>query len=499
MTLTQSLTDYVRAAFSGLYVQTVEPDEALREIASLCQSQAWRLVTWDLNRGLTLPNSAADLARDHLATDPLAVVRTLSSLADPEIPTLCVLRGFHRFLGSPEMIQTLEQPLQLGKVHRTFVVVLAPIVQLPVELERLFVVLEHELPDRAQLAAIARDMATEVGDAPEGLAFEALLDAAAGLTRYEAEGAYALSLARHNQLRPDVLWDLKAQTLLKHGVLSLHRGGDTFEQLGGLAAIKAFCKRSLLPRERPDPRRRPRGILMLGVPGTGKSAFARSLGAETGRPTLNLDIGALLGSLVGQTEQNIRQALRIADAMAPAILFCDEIDKALAGVTGSGQGDSGVSARLFGTLLTWLSDRTSDVYVVATCNDIGRLPPEFARSERFDAVFFLDLPTALERQAIWNLYLPLFELDLQQPRPADEGWTGAEVRACCRLAALLDLPLVEAARYIVPVAATAAESVERLRSWASGRCLSANVPGLYQRSDSAANSRRRVRRDPSAN
>ncbi len=167
MTLTQSLTDYVRAAFSGLYVQTVEPDEALREIAALCQSQAWRLVTWDLNRGLTLPNSAADLARDHLATDPLAVVRTLSSLADPEIPTLCVLRGFHRFLGSPEMIQTLEQQLQLGKVHRTFVVVLAPIVQLPVELERLFVVLEHELPDRAQLAAIARDMATEVGDAPK--------------------------------------------------------------------------------------------------------------------------------------------------------------------------------------------------------------------------------------------------------------------------------------------------------------------------------------------
>lgn len=238
---------------------------------------------------------------------------------------------------------------------------------------------------------------------------------------------------------------------------------------------------------------------MLGVPGTGKSAFARSLGAETGRPTLILDIGALLGSLVGQTEQNIRQALRVADAMAPAILFCDEIDKALAGVTGSGKGDSGVSARLFGTLLTWLNDRTSDVYVVATCNDISRLPPEFARSERFDAVFFLDLPTAIERQAIWNLYLPQFELDTRQTRPTDEGWTGAEVRACCRLAALLDLPLVEAARYIVPVSATAAESVERLRSWASGRCLSANVPGLYQRSEPAASPRRRVRRDPSAN
>src|SRR5439155_9516439 len=133
---------------------------------------------------------------------------------------------------------------------------------------------------------------------------------------------------------------------------------------------------------------------LLGVPGTGTSCFARALGNEAGRPTLLLDVGALDGSLVGQTEQNVRQALRVIDALAPCVAFLDEVEKALAGAGGTG--DSGVATRLFGTLLTYLSDHESDVFVVATSNDISRLPPEFARAERWDAVYFLDLPTAPE-------------------------------------------------------------------------------------------------------
>jgi len=213
------------------------------------------------------------------------------------------------------------------------------------------------------------------------------------------------------------------------------------------------------------------------------------LGTETGRPTLLLDVGMLFGSLVGQTEQNVRQALRIAEAMAPCILFIDEIEKGLSGVGGAS--DSGVSSRLFGTFLTWLNDHHSEVYVVATCNDISRLPPEFSRAERFDGIFFLDLPSAEEKTAIWSLYREQYELDAEQAQPADEHWTGAEIRACCRLAALLDVPLKEAARQIVPVAVTATESVERLRTWASGRCLSAETPGLYGRSVTTAEGPRR--------
>jgi SpoVK/Ycf46/Vps4 family AAA+-type ATPase len=235
-------------------------------------------------------------------------------------------------------------------------------------------------------------------------------------------------------------------------------------------------------------------VLLLSPPGCGKSEFCKALGNETGRPTLILDVGALYGSLVGQTEQRVREALRIADASSPAILFVDECEKALAGA--GGQADGGVSTRLFGTLLTYLSDHTSDVFVVMTANDISKLPPEFVRAERFDAVFFLDLPGSAERDSIWPLYLKRYALEEKQRRPCDQDWTGAEIHACCRLAALLDVPLSEAAKNVVPVAVTAAESVQRLREWARGRCLDAARPGIYggARQGGMAESARRVTR-----
>jgi len=353
--------------------------------------------------------------------------------------------------------------------------VLAPTVALPAELEKLFVVLEHALPDRQQLERIASELTSEnPDDMPKGDDLQRVLDAAAGLTRYEAEGSFALSLTRHNAIRPEAVWELKAQALRKNNLLTLHRGQENFTSLGGLTNLKDFCRRALRPSSV-----KPRGVLLLGVSGTGKSQFCKALGNEMGRPTLLLDIGSLMGSLVGQSEGNLRQALRIADAMSPCILFCDELEKALSGV--GSQGDSGVSTRLFGNLLTWLSDHDSDVFFVGTSNDISKLPPGFTRAERFDGVFFLDLPHVGEREAIWNLYRSHFTIPENQARPDDSSWTGAEIRSCCRLAALLDVPLTQAARNIVPVAVTAAESVERLRTWASGRCLCATNPGIFSR------------------
>jgi hypothetical protein len=498
MSLSKSLSEYVCAAFSGLYVQTFEPDEALREIGELCRTQDWRLAVWDLDRGMSLGNNSTDSnSGSSLATDPLAAIRALSGLVTPDGASLLVLRNFHRFLGSAEVIQALEYQLAQGKVHRTFVVILAPVVQLPIELERLFVILPHDLPDRSQLQEIATAIANEE-ELPTGTALDQVLDAAAGLTRYEAEGAFSLSLVRHGRLEPSTLWELKTQSLMKSGLLSLYRGKSTFSELGGLESLKAFCLRSLQSSNRQRPGLRPRGILLLGLPGSGKSAFCKSLGNETGRPTLILDVGALMGSLVGQSEERTRQALRIADAMAPCILMIDEVEKALSGVSNSGQNDSGVSARMFGSLLSWLNDHESDVFVVCTANDVSKLPPEFTRAERFDGLFYFDLPSAEQRQQIWQMYATQFGLDLQQRLPDDGQWTGAEIRACCRLSALLDVPLAQAGLQVVPVAVTAAEAVERLRTWAHGRCLSADLVGLYSRS-SEKPTRRRVQRDSSAN
>ena len=230
------------------------------------------------------------------------------------------------------------------------------------------------------------------------------------------------------------------------------------------------------------------------MPGTGKSALAKALGNETQRPTLTLDIGALMGSLVGQTERNVREALRIADAMAPAILFIDEIEKGLSGVSSSGSTDSGVSARLFGTMLSWMNDHASDVFMIVTSNDASKLPPEFTRAERFDAIYFLDFPGPEQKERIWQLHASAYGIDSEQPRPKDTDWTGAEIKSCCRLAALLDMPLLDAARNVVPIAATASENVARLRQWANGRCLSADRPGLYQAAPATAKASKAARK-----
>jgi SpoVK/Ycf46/Vps4 family AAA+-type ATPase len=496
--LCNNLAEYVRACFTGIWIESHEHQDALIEIAQLCREQQWQLATWDIESGLSIPGQSES---DAGSSDPLAAIRAVNALATTDGTAILVLQNFHRFMQSAEIVQALSRQIVTGKQNRTIVIVLSPVVQIPTELEKMFVVLEHDLPGRDQLEEIARGIATEDGELPDGSDLETVLDAAAGLTRMETENAFSLSLVRNERITAETVWELKTQMLKKSGLLSLHRGDDEFNNLGGLTALKAFCKRSLLQPGRTNPNTRPRGVLLLGVPGTGKSAFAKALGKETHRPTLILDIGALMGSLVGQTEQNIRQALKIADAMAPCILFCDEIEKALSGVASSGQADSGVSARMFGTLLSWMNDHTSDVYLIATCNDISKLPPEFSRAERFDGVVFLDLPGGNEKQAIWNLYLDMFEIGRDQRLPDDADWTGAEVKACCRLSALLDVPLVQAAQNVVPVAVTAAESVDRLRTWASGRCLSANQPGIYRHGNSSSKpkSRRRVSRDPSNN
>jgi hypothetical protein len=500
MTLAERLSEHVRACFTGIWVRSFEHDDAQAEIARLCHQQKWALATWDVDRGLNVLGRKDETTTVISTTDPLAAVKALAALApgdDDDGTAVLVMRNLHRFLGSPEIVQALDTQLVAGRTNRTILVVLAPVVPIPLELEKQFVVLDHDLPDHDQLATIARGVATEHGECPDGDGLGAVLDAAAGLTRMEAENAFALSLVRHNRLAPEVLWEIKSGMLKKSGLLTLHRGGESFAELGGLEALKSFCTCALQGSKARGISAR--GVLLLGPPGSGKSAFCKALGTETGRPTLILDVGSLLGSLVGQSEANIRQALRLVDAMAPCVVMIDEVEKALSGAAGTPT-DSGVSTRLFGTFLTWLNDHTSDAFVVCTANDVSRLPPEFSRAERFDATFFLDLPGADQKDAIWRMYLGRFGLDAGQRRPRDTDFTGAEIRACCRLAALLDVPLVDAAPHIVPVAITAGESVERLRNWAAGRCLSAERPGIYTRGgDGTGQSGRNVNRNPSVN
>jgi hypothetical protein len=495
MPLKQKLRELISACFTGIWIESHEHHEAITEIGQLCREEEWQLATWDVDRGLFVGGSenVAD------ANDPLAAINALEVMSSNGGTGVLVMNNLHKFVSSTEILQALQRQLLAGKQNRTIVIGLSPKASIPIELEKLFVIVEHALPDREQLEAIAREIATEEDELPDDAELQTILDAAAGLTRLEAENAFSLSLVRHGRIEPDAVWELKAGMLKKSGLMQLYHGKEDFCSLGGLENLKTFCKRSLLRPDRNNPLKRPRGVLLLGVSGTGKSAFAKALGMETGRPTLVLDIGALMGSLVGQTEANIRRALQIADAMAPCILFIDELEKALSGATSSRNGDSGVSSRMFGTLLSWMNDHTSNVYLVATCNDISKMPPELTRAERFDGIVFLDLPGRKQKDRIWQQYISLFELDANQKLPNDDQWTGAEVRSCCRLASLLDLPLVQAAINVVPVAVTASESVNALRCWASGRCLDSESGGIYQFKKTKARARRKVKIDPSLN
>ena len=495
MNLRERLAEYVQACFTGIWIESHEHQDALSEITTLCREQAWRLAVWNIELGLQVPDQSE--TPSDATSDPLSAIRAARSLASSDGTAILVLENFHRFLQSAEIVQAVMRQVISGKQNRVIVVVLAPVVQLPIELEKLFVVLEHDLPDREELEQIARGIATEEGELPADVQLQAVIDAAAGLTRMEAENAFSLALIRNNQIAADAVWELKSQMLKKSGTLSLYQGQEDFSRLGGLTNLKAFCKRAMLNTARGNSLLRPRGVMLLSPPGCGKSQFCKALGKEVGRPVLQLDVGSLMGSLVGQSEERTRSAFKVIDAMAPCIAMIDEVEKAFAGIGSSG--DSGVASRMFGTFLSWLNDHESDVFVVCTSNDIAKLPPEFGRSERFDGIFFLDLPSLKEKDGIWNLYRQLYGIDSTSRHPDDTNWTGAEIKSCCRLAALLDVSLAQAAQNVVPVAVTSAESIDRLRIWASGRCLSASTPGIYQRTTADTKNRRRVSREPSAN
>ena len=475
-TLTEELLDHIHACFCGLWVHSHEHSDAVAEIARMCRDQeGWSFSTWDVANGIMASGSAPSSSDDG-GKDPLAALKAFAATSSAESPSILVLKNFHRFLGNAEVVQTLAEQIQAGKNSRNFYIVLSPKTDVPIEIEKLYTILEHRLPDRDQLNEIANEIAAD-GELPNGVELKQILDAASGLTRYEAENAFALSIIKEGKISSSTVQALKSQALQKSGLLTMHESETGFEQLGGLDSVKDFCRRVLNSR---SSKANAKGILLLGVPGVGKSAFAKALGKEVNRPTLVMDIGRLMGGLVGQSESNVRRALEIVDAMAPAVLFIDELEKGLSGSGGGGRNDSGVSTRLLGSLLTWLSDHTSEVFVVATSNDISQLPPELTRSERLDGIFFCDLPSQEDKVVIWHIWMSHFGIDPVESIPNDDLWTGSEIRACCRLAALLGVSMKEAAKQVVPIAVTNRESVDSLRTWANNRCLSATGPGVYQ-------------------
>lgn len=497
MSLSEQIDDYVRATNTALWVKSYEHEEAIAEIAALCKTNNWVLLTHDSVDGLQMASTGVQINWTKPASVEAVPNEAFAKLEEiaksrqdvknvPTMPsTILVLRNAtDHIISNPVLRQRIIKACFIGRKSRAFVIVLSPRVEIPVELEKLFTVVEHSLPTTAQLKKVAKTLASEDGEYPKDPAEEKdLLDAVTGMSRLEAENAMSLSIIRHNKLLPSAIWEEKAHSLLQNGLLRLYRNTDaTFAQLGGLTHMKDFHKKLLLSKPT-NPLAIPRGTLLLSPPGCGKSAFCQALGNEVSMPVLGLNIGDLMGGRVGQSESQTQRALDTADAMAPCVLFIDEVEKGLAGLGGTGASDGGVAQRMFGKILTWMNDHTSRVFVIATCNDIEKIlatNPEFVRAERFDGMFFIDLPTEAERDKIWGIWIKAFGIsEKNNPRPDDTGWTGAEIRSCCRLSAIFQQPLKTTAKLIVPSLRTAGPQIEALQKWAQGRCLSAAKQGIY--------------------
>jgi SpoVK/Ycf46/Vps4 family AAA+-type ATPase len=494
---------YMKAGFSGIWIRSNEHEDAVQDLINMCTKNEWEIAHWDMDKGLLGSKKINDQRTPEEAQadpvwynkKPYKLIAEMGTLAanTKAVRTLFILKNFHRkdFLDNSTILQAVQNSMAQGKTadHPWCICILSPFMDIPVEWDADFVAVDHALPTREQLWTIAEELA-EDGELPTKPADKMLLlEAASGLTRRGAEGAYSLSIVKKKPFDPSVVWDLKAQALKKKGLLTLYEGDASFEAMGGLDQFKDFTSR-LLEKKTDNPLLFPKGLLLLGIPGSGKSQAVKCLGNSTGRRVLSLDIGALRSKWQGETDANIREALATADAMQPCILFIDEIEKALSGVQSSGATDGGTGSRLFGKLLEWLNDHETDVFFVGTCNDIGQLMgsnPEFARAERFDGIFFFDLPTVEERKAIWRIYIKMYDITQKisesEILQLSDQWTGAEIKTCCRLSAMMEMKLEEAAEHVVPIVRTAEERLTALRGWAEGKCLSATRKGLFRIKD----------------
>ena len=461
------ITQYHRAGFPVLWLETAEPDRATAEISSGLVAEQVPAFTWDVLRGVL---DAQRRPITGAGGDPVEALAWLGK-ASPE-PCVLVCSLLHRYLTSAEVQQAILTGAGTWKAsQRTLVILVPPGTRPPVEVERVVHVVEQALPTAAELRQVAERVATE----NEGITVPdpaAVGEALRGLTSAEAENVIALAAVRDaGRVEACDVWAETATAIrtASGGTLELRQGEGGFATLGGLEKLKAF---SAAAARSP----KSRGNVLLGVPGTGKTAFALALGAEVELPVYLWDLGRLFGSLVGESEAAARRTIRAIEAAGRCVLLIDEIEKGAAGMGGS-SGDSGTTQRTMGTVLTWLSDRKpGGAYVIATCNDVTKLPPEMTRAERWDATFFVDLPSIVERETIYQIHAKTYGVKAPFDASLTDGWTGAEIRCLCRLTNMLDTTIAEAASYVVPLSRSRGEEIRALRDWASGRCVPASAP-----------------------
>lgn len=446
--MSREIESYIRAGYPAIVLNTAEEDRALVLCENIANSLKKGFSFWSVTKGIqrevknydamTATKLGEELKAEtgekrNLLLDPVKVLE--EALKVNEINGgIYVLLDFHPFLKTPNVWRRAKDLFKLAKSRGITYVFVSAEFEVCTELKREVIITTLPLPDRSALVKTVEKMANLFGiSVPTNT--DALVEAALGLTINEAENAYATSLARNGCFDVMAVNAVKEKTICNGGLIECKSSKATLDSIGGLKNFTGWAQKRLLafsPEAKEFGIPAPKGTLLVGVPGSGKSLSAKALANLWQKPLLKLDIGKLFGSLVGQTEANTRQALQIAEAMAPCILWIDEIEKGLAGIQSSGRTDSGVTSRAFGTILTWLQEKEAPVFVIATANNVSELPPEFLRKGRFDEIFFVDIPTYEERKEILSIQLKKYkrnpeDFDLDVLAEASNNFTGAEI------------------------------------------------------------------------
>jgi len=456
------IKDYLAAGYPALCVLTHEPHR-IDEVLPF-KDDKWRFYSWDCIRGVRslTENKVADEIQD-----PVAAVNWLDRLPN----TVLIAHNLHMFTDIPEVLQAIQNGVYVWPRFGSMLVMVSPVVQLRPEIEKFFHMIDFPLPDDEELF----DLQAELGKPHNIKLNRKAARAAKGLTKFEAETAYALAMIKKGYFSTKIITDAKQQMIRKSGLMQFWEPAS-IRDVGGLGLLKSFIENRSKAFE-PDNEDLPRmkGLLLVGISGTGKSLASKATASILGWPLIRLDIGAMKNSLIGESERRIRQATQVIDAFGKAVIWIDEIEKAFSGTKSSGETDAGTTASMFGHFLTWMAETTAPILVMATANNIAQLPPEFMRAGRFDATFFVDLPTHSERLEIvkimnrkWKADIPLEFADRLS------GYTGAEIEQLAK-DALYD-GLENAHDALVPLSRTMREDINHLREWAKNRARFANTP-----------------------
>ena len=490
------ITNYIRAGYPGLYLVSHEEQRVTVELTSIAKDLKYQLVFWSAVDGLVNVENKTTTA----ANDPL---EALIAVGEMKEKTLIVLRDFHLFLQDPNpiLIRQLKDVLQMAKTKCKTLIILGCRMVLPPELERELTVIEFALPGKEELRAVLAGIMESAGiKNMENEEREKVIDAASGLTTIEAENAFALSVVESKGIDPVIVGKEKAQAVKKNGLLELIETKETLDSIGGLDVLKEWLlkRRNAFGQKAIEFGLPPlKGVLIIGISGCGKSLTAKATARVFGVPLLKLDAGRIYGGLVGQSEANLRSVIQTAEAIAPCCLWLDEAEKALSGSKSSNSTDGGTSARVFGSFLSWMQEKTAPVFVVATANDVSQLPPELLRKGRWDELWFVDLPNQAEREAIWGIQIGKHgrdpkDFDLVQLAKATEGLTGSEIEQVFIEALFVafdsgseagekeptDLDIGGVLTEFVPLSRLMAEQIGSLRQWSKGRARLATSPGV---------------------